>query len=696
MSSALSTFSGNILVLALAAAAQAAAQNAPAPSPAAGQTPVQFATTPSRDNDTTLRPLSPEEIPPNLNFYAVNPLYQEGARLGWSQTRIEEKIDRGMVAVATADHKVYLSWRLLKSDPAGVAFNVYRITAGGPPEKLNGSPVEKTTDFVDGKAPPDRTNTWTVRAVVNGREIDEAPRSVATLAANAPAQNYRAIKLKPDVTSISMAGIGDLDGDGVYDFVVKHPGGGKDPGRISVSRDTYKFDGYNGRTGEFMWRIDLGWNVDMGIWWTPMVVRDLDGDNKAEVCLRTKPYAASLEEALPGARAGNALEGPEWLSVYSGETGKLIDQVDWIELQSVQHWGDNTGNRASRHLMGVAYLDGKTPAVLAIRGTYGVMKIDAWMLENKKLKKIWRWTNERAPFLFHGQGAHGLQVGDIDGDGCDEILNGAIAIDNDGRSMWSTGLGHGDRMYLTDIDPSRPGLEVAYICEDAQPQLGVNLRDARNGDMIWGAREPHLDNAIDQVAVGDIDPKYPGMEVWINKGLKQLFYSAKGEPIPGPVPPTSELVWWDADLLREQISGFGGGGGRGGRVGRGPGAPGTAATTPAPPPNSGAAPAAANPPPGFGNFGNVTRSIGKWQNGAHQPITTGIQGAVQQVADILGDWREEVVTFTNGELRIYSTTIPAADRRVCLMQDPIYRHSVTFRTMGYPHVPQVSYYLGEK
>jgi rhamnogalacturonan endolyase len=99
---------------------------------------------------------------------------------------------------------------------------------------------------------------------------------------------------------------------------------------------------------------------------------------------------------------------------------------------------------------------------------------------------------------------------------------------------------------------------------------------------------------------------------------------------------------------------------------------------------------------GPGNFGNVTRSIGKWKNGAHQPITAGLQGAVHQVADILGDWREEVVTFTNGELRIYSTTIPASDRRVCLMQDPIYRHSVSFRTMGYAHVPQVSYYLGEK
>ena len=675
-----------LVALAPAFVPLAMGQNPPAPI-----APNQFATTPTRDNDTTLRPLSPEEIPPNLNFYAINPLYQEGARLGWAKERIEEKIGRGLVALVTEERKVYVSWRLLRTDPANIAFNVYRSTVGGGTSKLNPAPLAGTTDFVDSSAALDRANTWTVRAVIDGRETDASSGASASLAPGATAQNYRAIKLKPDVTSISLAAIGDLDGDGVYDFVVKHPGGGKDPGRISVSRDTYKFDGYNGRTGEFMWRIDLGWNVDMGIWWTPLVVRDLDGDNKAEVCLRTKPYAATLAEALPGARAGNALEGPEWLSVYSGETGKLIDQVDWIELQSVQHWGDNTGNRASRHLMGVAYLDGKTPAVLAIRGTYGVMKIDAWMLENRKLKKIWRWTNERAPFLFHGQGAHGLQVGDIDGDGYDEILNGAIAIDHDGRSLWSTGLGHGDRMYLTDIDPTRPGLEVAYICEDAQPQLGVNLRDARNGDLIWGAREPHLDNAIDQVAVGDIDPRFPGMEVWINKGLKQLFYTAKGEPIPGPVPPTTELVWWDADLLREQVSGFGGGG-----RGRGP-APGTTAAAPAP--SGPIAPNTGETPPGrggFGNFGNVSRSIGKWRDGALQPITTGIQGAVHQVADIAGDWREEVVTFTNGELRIYSTTIPAADRRVCLMQDPIYRHSVSFRTMGYPHVPQVSYYLGEK
>jgi rhamnogalacturonan endolyase len=125
------------------------------------------------------------------------------------------------------------------------------------------------------------------------------------------------------------------------------------------------------------------------------------------------------------------------------------------------------------------------------------------------------------------------------------------------------------------------------------------------------------------------------MEVWADK----YFFTAKGEKIPGAVPPQNELVWWDADPLRELLS-------------RG--------------------------------------VISKWQG----PEVGKVQGFTQHVADIQGDWREEIVTFSNGELRIYSTTIPAADRRVTLMQDPVYRHDVTHRSMGYPHVPMTSYYLG--
>ena len=271
-----------------------------------------------------------------------------------------------------------------------------------------------------------------------------------------------------------------------------------------------------------------------------------------------------------------------------------------------------------------------------MRGTYGLMKVDAWTLQNRKLQKIWRWTNERAPFKYQGQGQHSIKIGDIDGDGFDEILNGSIAIDHDGRTMWSTGLGHGDRFYLSDIDPARPGLEIWYTIEDPHPQNGVSLWDARTGDLIFGTQRAEQGQS-DRGRAGR--RHRPGVSGDGSLGGQVLLLVEGAAPIAGPVPPQNELVWWDADLLREIHAR---GSSRSGRA----------------------------------------RTLGR------------TEGSVQHVADILGDWREEIVTFVDGELRIYSTTIPAADRRVTLMQDPLYRNDVTHRSMGYPHVPMTSSYLG--
>jgi rhamnogalacturonan endolyase len=588
------------------------------------------ATRPPANNDRTLRPIGRNEIPPNLSFYAIDPLYKPGVPLGWAAERIEEKLNRGLNAAALDGGKVYLNWRFLKHEPPTVSFNLYRVTAGGAPQKVNSGPVQQTTDFIDPGAPADKENAWFVRPVISGRESAESERVVLP-AGRTPAA-YRAIPLKDVTAGIDRVGVGDLNGDGTYDFIVKHPAGRVDPGRVVPSPDTFKIDAYDGKTGAFMWRLDLGWNINLGIWFSPMVVRDLDGDGRAEVCLRTAPFAGKREEAFGGGK-GFVLEGPEYLSVYDGATGREIDKVDWIERGKPTEWADYSGNRSSRHMLGIAYLDGKTPSVLVVRGTYGMMRVDAWMLRNKKLEKVWRWTNERAPFKYQGQGQHSIKVGDIDGDGKDEILNGSIAIDNDGRTLWSTGLGHGDRFYLSDIDPDRPGLEIWYTIEDPHPQNGVSLWDAKTGRLIFGTDQPTMDNQVAGGLVGDIDPKHPGMECWGDK----FFFTAKGNVIPGPVPPQNELVWWDADLLRELHS-------------RG--------------------------------------RISKWQG----PELDTTEGVVQHVADILGDWREEIVTYARGELRIYSTTIPAKDRRVTLMQDPLYRNDVTHRSMGYPHVPMTSFY----
>jgi rhamnogalacturonan endolyase len=601
---------------------------------AAGQqqtAPPPSSTRPPENNEQGLRPLTPEEIAPNLNFYAMDPLYVPGTPLGWAATRVRETLDRGVAAVETpTPGEVHVSWRLLESDPRGVRFNVYR-RANGAETKLTATPLLATTDLIDTRVPAAADLAWRVAAVVNGRE---APPAEGDSSAGAPMRGYGAIALRDDVRSVDRVGTGDLDGDGTYDFVVKHPAGSVDPGRQVPSKDTYKVDAYDGRTGAFLWRIDLGWNVNHGIWFSPMVVRDLDGDGRAEVSLRTAPYAATREQAFGGGK-GFVLEGPEYVSIYDGRTGKEIAKADWIERGRPQDWADHTGNRSSRHMLGVAYLDGKTPSLLVVRGTYGLMKVDAWTLRNGALQKIWRWTNERQPFKYQGQGQHSIKVGDIDGDGADEILNGSIAIDNDGRTMWGTGMGHGDRFYLSDVDPRRPGLEVWYTIEDPHPQNGVSLWDARTGALIFGTREPNRDNQIAGGLAGDIDPTRPGMELWGDR----FFFAADGTAIDGAVPPQNELVWWDADLLRELHS-------------RG--------------------------------------AIAKWK-GAELART---EGSVQLVADLVGDWREEIVTFAAGQLRIYSTPIAARDRRVTLMQDAIYRHDVTHRSMGYPHVPMTGFYLG--
>ncbi len=611
-------------------AGDAALSQAPGPGP--GQAaPVEEAVRPPSDNASTMRPLSANEIPPNLSFYAIDPLYTPGVPLGWAATRIEERLDRGLDAQPAGERGIHLSWRLLKDDPAHVGFDVFREADGRPPVKVNAKPITATTDFTDASPPRDRALTYWVQPT--GQAAGAAPMK-ATVPAGATSRPFHAIPLRDDVKSVDRVGIGDLNADGTYDFVVKHPAGTIDPGRARPSTDTYKLDAYDGRTGTFLWRVDLGWNINHGIWFSPMVVRDLDGDGRAEVALRGAPYAATQAEAFDGGK-GFVLEGPEWLVVYDGTTGKEIASAPWIERGKTTEWADYTGNRSSRHMLGVAYLDGRTPSLVVVRGTYGMMRVDAWMLKNKKLEKLWRWTNERAPFKYQGQGQHSIKTGDIDGDGKDEILNGSIAIDHDGRTMWSTGMGHGDRFYLSDIDPRRAGLEIWYTLEDPHPQNGVSLWDAKSGALIFGTPEAVIDNQVAGGLAGDIDPAHPGLELWGDR----FFYTAGGQALDGPPPPQNELVWWDADPLRELHS-----------------------------------------------RGRVT----KWQGAA----LASTEGSVQHVADILGDWREEIVTFRDGALRIYATPVPATDRRVCLMQDPLYRNDVTNRSMGYPHVPMPSYYLG--
>ncbi len=265
---------------------------------------------------------------------------------------------------------------------------------------------------MDTSARLEQENSWWVQPLVHGREGE--PSAAFRLPAHAPARPYLVLRLRDDLAtdSIDRVGIGDLDGDGEYDFVVKRPRGVVDPGTIRRSPDTFKIEAYL-RDGTFLWRKDLGWAIELGIWYSPMIVWDLDGDGRAEVALKTG-------QGDPREPNGQVLSGPEYVSVWNGLAGDEIARADWIPRGKPSDWGDYSGNRMNRNMMGVAYLDGKTPSLLVLRGIYGLMKMDAWLLEGRRLEKVWSWSNYTSGWKYQGQGQHTIHVADIDGDGRDD------------------------------------------------------------------------------------------------------------------------------------------------------------------------------------------------------------------------------------------------------------------------------------
>jgi len=578
---------------------------------------------------------------------ALNPKHKDKPKVtGWAEQRIDEKINRGMLAMPNGAGKVYLGWRLLKSDAKATAFNVYHSVEGGEAVKLNKEPVAVTTDFSDRQPALGRESAYWVRPVLEGKELE--PSDKALLKANAKDETYYAsIKFQGSYRP-QRIGVADLDGDGAYDFVIKQPAWGIDPaGRPNTSGLTYKLEAYLS-DGTFLWRKDLGPGIEPGIWYSPFVVYDFDGDGKAEVAVKTGPEDAREPD-------GRVRRGPEWCSILDGMTGQELARADWLPRDP--RLGDY--NRINRNQMGVAYLDGKTPCLLVARGTYKLMMVDAYQYHNRKLQRLWHWEGDDETPIIRSQGAHGMHSADVDEDGRDEVVLGSVVLDDNGTCLYSVGLGHPDKCFVTDVDPTRPGLEIFYAIEPWHDDgKGVCLVDARTGKIIWsiGQRTYHVGDGM----VADIDPSVPGLECFATEDPRggssdAYLFSATGNRLGTreDVPDRTNWIFWDADLLRETFA-------RGG--------------------------------PGRGGFGRGrSTSIVKYRG---LTLTSGIEGNIMIMADILGDWREELITVLPGELRIYTTTIPAKDRRVCLMQDPVYRAEVAHRSMGYEQSPVTGYYLG--
>ena len=728
-----------------------------------------------------------------------------------------EKLSRGLCGVAVSDTEAYLSWRLLATDAADVAFDLWRQD-GESYVKLNSEPLTQGTNFTDRAYRSDAAATYWVTVCEAGKtdkpaaekqksgkkSSDESavePGSRFTLAANSVGKNYISIPLQtPERHTPGDCSVGDLDGDGQYEIVVKQEQTPRDNSGGGMTGETmleaYRMD------GTFLWRINLGKNIREGAHYTQFMVYDLDGDGKAEVVCKTadgttdglgqvlgdstadwrqkapnrpaselpqarrsrdsrqpgqarpgsdgrrpdgqgpqgqdnrrpdqaqaqpdgrQPQANEADEAKARERlaywhqrmesymlrgeetpqalrdsfmaearelnlfkymqreqgnrgGGHILSGPEYLTVFSGETGAALKTVDYVpsrvpdgklnpsadELKAV--WGDGNGNRSDRYLACVAYLDGRRPSVVMCRGYYTRSVLAAWDWRDGELSLRWVFDSDDSAHpenrIFRGQGNHNLSVADVDGDGFDEIIYGNMVVDHDGTGLYSTRIGHADAMHVGDLDPERPGLEV-FNSQEPVGAYGMNFRNAGTGEIYWNVPTDSaaVSHETKQQGPGravafDIDPRYPGSECWVFGGGISGLYTCKGEKISDRTPRTCNFaVWWDADPQRELLD------------------------------------------------RNVISKY-NWETDQVETLfeaegctsNNGTKATPALSADLFGDWREEVMLRTrdNKELRIYFTTIPCDTRRVTLMHDPVYRLGIAWQNVAYNIPPHVSYYM---
>lgn len=600
-----------------------------------------------------------------------------------------ENLNRGAVAVRM-DGYTYISWRWLGTESADTKFNIYTSSGSGMvyDYKINSEPLD-TTNYIDlgfeitldGETY--RSNgydPYMIVPVVNGVE-DWDKVGYAKILDN----NYLDIPIqRPDDNTVngekytyspSDASVGDLDGDGEYEIILKwDPSNALDAAFAGFTGeciiDAYKMDGTR------LWRINMGPNIRAGQHDTQFMVYDYDGDGKAEMACRTADGTIAGDGTVIGEKDknyavlndGKNLQGPLYLTVFNGEDGSVIDTVPYDPQTAgktadgkkwdVSTWGDTMGNRSERYLAAVAYLDGTRPSMVFARGYYtgpegdagGRTVIAAFDLIDGKIQEKWRFDTLDYDNKYIGQGNHSMSAADVDYDGFDELIYGGLAVDNDGKPMYSTGLGHGDAQHVSDLDPSRPGLEVYSCHEETESAYGYEMRDARTGEILYGE---YTGNDNGRGTSADIDPNYEGAEGWSAAGV---LTAADGTVIStNYTMPANFLCWWDGDLGREVQDSI---------------------------------------------------YISKWNSDKEKAETiftasgcvavNGTKANPALTADLMGDWREEVMyPLKDGSaLRIYMTTTPTSYKLPTLMHDIQYRMHVAYQNDCYNQPPHLSYYLG--
>lgn len=608
----------------------------------------------------------------------MNMLLLVGSIFAFSQPYSGEKLSRGLIGIPTEDG-MYFSWRMTLEDAAGLQFDLYRSSGGGAEVKLNKEPIDRTSDFLDRTVDYTVDNRWTLKATTGEVAIwtrlkGEERNPYLSVPVCKPEDGE--IAGEPFTYTANDCSVGDLDGDGEYEIILKwFPSNSKRPPQRGFTGNTY-LDAYK-MDGTRLWRIDLGPNVRSGAATTNFLVFDFDGDGCAEICCKTGDGTVDgLGHRIGDAQAdwrtwdkksptyGKIVNGPEYLTVFEGRTGKELDSKEYIPTRyPLDGWGgvggncgnDNTGGRSDRFTAGVAFLDGKTPSPVMVRGWYGRTVVAAWTFTNGALKHTWTFDSAAPGWeAYSGMGNHSVTVADFDGDGCDEICVGAMTVDHDGKGLFTTGLRHGDALHAGRFIPSRQGMQVFGVHENegdneiVKRTPAVAMFDGATGEIIW---QDGLGQDAGRGVAADIDPRYDGAECWCNIG--GLRRGDTGEIISNRKPDSCNFtIYWDADPLAELLDHV-----------------------------------------SISKWNWNTESTDLLLKAERVVSNNGTKGNPCLSGDILGDWREEVIwpSEDQTELRIYSTTIPAVDRRATWMNDRQYRLAIAWQNVAYNQPPHSSF-----
>ncbi|MCD5352786.1 rhamnogalacturonan lyase [Kineosporia mesophila] len=558
-----------------------------------------------------------------------------------------ETLGRGAISVHSSTGNL-VSWRLLATDSKTASFDVYRNGT------LVKSGITGSTNYLDKGAAA--TATYTVKT---GSETATV-RNLSDGSLRVPLKKPAGGTTKDGVAytyTANDASVADLDGDGEFEIVLKwDPTNSKDNSQSGYTGNVY-VDAYE-LDGTQLWRIDLGRNIRAGAHYTQFQAYDYDGDGKAEVAMKTADGTKDGKGTVIGSSSadyrnssGYILTGPEYLTMFNGQTGAAASTVDYTPARgTVSSWGDSYGNRVDRFLAGTAYLSGSTPSLIEARGYYTRSVVTAWDYKGGKLTQRWQFDSSKqtTPANWAGQGNHQLSVADVDSDGKDEIIYGSMALDDTGKGLWTTKLGHGDTLHVGDLIPTRAGLEVFKVREEKNSGPADFIADAATGAIISKSASCGCDTG--RGVAEDIYAGSPGAEQWSSSvdGVR----NTSGTKIGSKPSSTNFLVWWDGDLSRELLD---------------------------------------------------SNKISKWTptgetrlltaSGVHSNNSTKATPSLS--GDILGDWREEVILPESDDtaLRIFSTPIETSTRLVTLTQDSMYRVALAWQNTAYNQPPHLSYAL---